>query len=103
MGPWTTIGERSLTDPNYRPDFTAITSGQVRLLQIDRERFEEAAAHVRSAREAPSVRATQRKMRRTTSGAKAALDKQVRSHARSDWVSTTAAAPAACNPSVIVL
>ena len=67
VGPWSTIGDRALTDEEYRPDFTAVTDGQCRLLQIRREQFEAAAAAVQSARTGPAQRAVQRRLRRTES------------------------------------
>ena len=36
VGPWTTLGLSALTDPNYRPDFTARVLEPARILVITR-------------------------------------------------------------------
>jgi hypothetical protein len=50
LGPWSFMGNASLSQPSYKPDFSSVTSGRCRLLQIERASFvraEEAVARVR--------------------------------------------------------
>jgi CRP-like cAMP-binding protein len=36
VAPWTCVGNNALLKADYRPDFTAVTAGACRLLQISR-------------------------------------------------------------------
>lgn len=56
IAPWSCMGNASLLDPGYCPDFTAVTTGACRLMQIDRADFETAAATVRKAQQARAQR-----------------------------------------------
>jgi CRP-like cAMP-binding protein len=50
LGPWSFMGNAALSQPSYIPDFSSVTSGRCRLLQIERASFvraEEAVARVR--------------------------------------------------------
>jgi hypothetical protein len=50
LGPWSFMGNAALSQPSYIPDFSSVTSGRCRLLQIERASFaraEEAVTRVR--------------------------------------------------------
>jgi hypothetical protein len=51
MGAWTSLGERVLTEGLYSPDFSAVTSGTCRVLQITRDAYVEARDAVLKAKQ----------------------------------------------------
>jgi hypothetical protein len=55
IGPWSTLGDRALLGGAYHPDFSAITNGSCRILQIKSTAFAEAEARVRTAKAAPDA------------------------------------------------
>ena len=75
IGPWTTLGERALAEAGgYRPDFTAVTNGACRVLQMTREAYTAAAGAVNAAKaarggEGMPKRASRRRLNGTGNGA----------------------------------